>query len=80
MSTAQEIEQAIRSLSASERDKLLRELPAIFSELGSDAEWDRIIKDEKSRRALTQLLNETEADYARQPEKFSPMTPRDFDA
>ena len=65
MSTAQEIEQAIRSLPTEERIKLLRDLPSIFPELGGDAEWDRILQDETPRAELTKLLNEAEADYGR---------------
>jgi len=78
MSTAQEIEQAIRSLSSSERDKLLRTLPSILPELSGHAEWDRIIEDETPRGALTDLLNETEADYKRDPDKFPPMSATDL--
>ena len=63
MSTAQEIEKAIRSLPSDERSKLLRDLPGIFPELGGDPEWDRIIQDETPRAELTKLLNEAEADY-----------------
>jgi hypothetical protein len=80
MSTAQEIEQAIRSLSSSERDKLLRDLPRILPELSEHSEWDRIIQDETPRGALTELLNETEADYARDPHKFPPMNATDLSA
>jgi hypothetical protein len=80
MSTAQEIEKAIRSLSTSERDKLLRDLPRILPELGEDAGWDRIIQEETPRGALTELLSETEADYARDSPKFSPMTATDLNA
>jgi hypothetical protein len=80
MSTAQEIEKAIRSLSTSERDKLLRDLPRILPELGEDAEWDRIMQEETPRGALTELLNETEADYARDSHKLSPMTATDLNA
>jgi hypothetical protein len=79
MSTAQEIEEAIRSLSATERGKLLHDLPIIFPELGGDAEWDRIIQGDKPRRALTKLINETEADYGNDAGKFPPMTSQDFD-
>jgi hypothetical protein len=80
MSTAHEIEQAIRSLSSAERNKLLHDLPNIFPELDGDAEWERIIQDEKPRRALSEMLNETESDYAGDPNKFPPMTPKNFDA
>jgi hypothetical protein len=78
MSTAREIEEAIRSLSALERGKLLHDLPSIFPELAGDAEWDRIIQDDKPRPALTKLLNETEAEYGADPNKFPPMTAKDL--
>ena len=42
MSTAREIEEAIRSLPASERDKLLHHLPGLFPEFAGDTEWERI--------------------------------------
>ena len=76
MSTAQEIEQAIRSLPTDERIKLLRDLPSIFPELGGDSEWDRIIQDETPRAELTKLLNETEAEYGRDASKLPMMPPR----
>ena len=57
MSTAREIEEAIRSLPASERDKLLQQIPDLFPELGGDAEWRRIINDERPRPALSRLLD-----------------------
>ena len=47
MSTAQEIEDAIRSLSPSERAKLLQHLPEILPEFAGDQEWDRIVGDER---------------------------------
>jgi hypothetical protein len=69
MSTAQEIEDAIRSLSPSERAKLLQDLPDILPEFAGDQEWDRIIVDERPRPALSQLLDRyevgLEADAAR---------------
>ena len=36
MSTAQEIENAIRSLSAAERDKLVQHIPQLFPEFAGD--------------------------------------------
>jgi hypothetical protein len=65
MSTAREIEDAIRSLPAPERDKLLNKIPTLFPELGGDAEWERIIGDERPRPALTELLDKTEAEFHR---------------
>jgi hypothetical protein len=54
MSTAQEIEDAIRSLSPSERAKLLPEF------IG-DQEWDRLVVDKRPRPALGQLLDSISA-------------------
>ena len=62
MSTAQEIEDAIRSLSPAEREKLLRHIPKIFPEFAGDSEWDRITHDERARPALSGLLNGYEAE------------------
>jgi hypothetical protein len=53
MSTAHEIEEAIRTLPSSERDKLLRHIPALFPELAGDAEWERVLRDERPRPELS---------------------------
>jgi hypothetical protein len=78
MSTAHEIEEAIRSLSASERKKLLRDIPDLFPELGGDAEWGRIIADERPRPALTELLDKMEAEFRRNPDGFPELNERDL--
>jgi hypothetical protein len=78
MSTAQEIEQAIRSLSSSE-SAISCFAPCRASSLSS-GEWDRIIEDETPRGSLTALLNETEADYKHDPDKFPPMSATDLNA
>jgi hypothetical protein len=78
MSTAHEIAQAIRSLSQSERDKLLHDIPYLFPELGGDAEWERIIADEHPRSMLAQVVDETEREFRRNPDTFPEMTERDF--
>ena len=78
MSTAQEIEDAIRALPASERDKLMRDIPSLFPEF-ADEEWQRIIDDERPRPALSKLLNETEAALRRDPNASPKMKARDFD-
>ena len=70
MSTAQEIEDAIRSLSPSEREKLLQHIPQIFPEFAGDGEWERIARDDRPRPALTELLNRYEADLSEDPEKL----------
>lgn len=60
MSTAREIEEAIRTSPASERKKLLQHIPALFPELAGDAEWQRIIHDARARPELSKLLDETQ--------------------
>lgn len=79
MSTAQEIENAIRSLPPTEREKLLQHLPQLFPEFAGDAEWERIASDERPRPALTELLNRYEADLGKDPEKFPRVAEDDFD-
>jgi hypothetical protein len=78
MSTAREIEEAIRTLPTSERDKLLRHIPALFPELAGDAEWERIIQDERLRPKLSKLLDETEEQLRQNPNAFSQMKASDF--
>jgi hypothetical protein len=80
VSTAREIEEAIRSLPASERAKLLHHIPGLFPELAGDAEWERIINDERPRPALSKLVDETEREFQRNPDAFPKMTDRDFTA
>ncbi len=43
MSTAHEIKGAIRMLSPVEREKLIKDLPALLPELDGDLAWNRII-------------------------------------
>lgn len=64
MNTAREIEEAIRPLSISEREKLLHHIHSIFPELGGDAEWERLIRDERKLPSLTKLLDENEATFS----------------
>jgi hypothetical protein len=78
MSTAHEIEEAIRTLPSSERDKLLRHIPVLFPELAGDAEWDRVIHDERPRPELSKLLDETEGQLHRNPNSLPRMKASDF--
>ena len=78
MSTACEIEEAIRSLPPSERNKLLHDIADLFPELSGDTEWERIITDARPRPALTELLDKTEAEFRRNPDGFPELTERDF--
>lgn len=69
MSTVEQIEAAIRALPRHERDRLVKNLPALFPELDGDAAWDRIIHDDRPRPALSRLLDEAVAeDPATYPE------------
>jgi hypothetical protein len=70
VSTAQEIENAIRSLSPAERDKLVQQIPQLFPEFGGDSEWERIAGDDRPRPTLTKLLNRYEDDLARDSTEF----------
>jgi hypothetical protein len=78
MITAREIEEAIRTLPAAERDKLLQHIPALFPELAGDAEWRRIIRDKQPRPELSRLLDETEEQLRRNANVFSPIKASDF--
>jgi hypothetical protein len=78
MSTAREIEEAIRTLPASERDKLLRHIPALFPELAGDADWERIIQDERPRPELSRLLDETEEQLRRNRNSLPKIKASDF--
>ncbi len=80
MSTAQEIENAIRSLSVVERDKLVQHIPQLFPEFAGDLEWERIARDGRPSPALTEVLNSYEADLARNPDAFPKVAEGDFDS
>jgi hypothetical protein len=79
VSTAQEIENAIRSLSAAEREKLIKHIPQLFPEFAGDSEWERITHDARPRTDLTELLNRYEKDLARDPDAFPKVAEGDFD-
>lgn len=80
MSTAVEIEAAIRTLSPTERKKLVRDLPALLPELEGDAAWEQIIADPRPRPALSKRFDQIEAEYVKQPESFAEIRDADFDA
>jgi hypothetical protein len=70
MSTAQDIEAAIRMLSPLERKKLIQDLPVLLPELDGDMAWNRIIGDARTRPGLTALLDQAEAEYKTNPAAF----------
>ena len=80
MSTAQEIESAIRSLSLTERDKVLQHIPQLFPEFAGDSEWERIAQDDRPRPGLTELLNRYEGELARGSHAFPKVAEGDFDS
>jgi hypothetical protein len=80
MSTAQEIEDAIRTLSKKEREKLVSDLPTILPELSADAEWDRIVNDPRPRPALTALGDSIAAEMRAHPESFPKVKDSDFNS
>lgn len=79
MSTARQIEEAIRALEKTERDKLFQHLPKLFPELAGDFEWERIISDERPRPTLTALVDTYEAELSAKPESFPKAAEGDFD-
>jgi hypothetical protein len=78
MSTVQEIEAAIQALPATEREKLVADLPAILPELNGDAVWERILSDPRPRPALTALGDEIAAQFKANPDRFAEIQDGDF--
>ena len=79
MSTAQEIEAAIRNLSAAEREELISDLPKLLPELDGDAAWEQLIRDARPRPALSILLDQAEAQYRRDPKVLPETSDTEFD-
>ncbi len=79
MSTVQEIESAIRSLSPEEKDQLVKVLPELLPDLDGDAAWERIIRDARPRPAFSALVDTIEADFQRNPNAFPEIQDNDFD-
>lgn len=79
MSTAGEIEAAIRTLSPTERKKLVRDLPALLPELDGDEAWKRIIEDPTPNAALSAHIDAIDAEYQRNPDAFPEINNSDFD-
>ena len=78
MSTVEQIEAAIRSLPAGERDRLVKDLPKLFPEVDGDAAWERIIHDDRPRPAFSRLLDKVEAAVAETPAKYPKTTDDEF--
>ena len=80
MSTAVEIETAIRELSPDERKKLVRALPALLPELDGDEAWKQIIEDAKPSPVLSAYVDAVDAEYRRNPAAFAEIKASDFEA
>lgn len=79
MSTAQQIEEAIRALVKAERDKLFQHLPQLFPELGGGAEWESIIRDDQPRPTFSTLLDRYDANLSAKPDSYPKVAESDFD-
>ena len=79
MSTAIEIEAAIRTLSPTERMKLVRDIPALLPELDGDEAWKRIMEDPTPNPALSAYIDAIDAEYQRTPAAFPEIKDSDFD-
>ena len=79
MSTVDEIEDAIRKLSADERARLAESLPNLVPELDGDARWSQIMNDPRPRPKLEALLDDVDARYRENPEQFPIVQESDFD-
>ena len=78
MSTVAEIEAAIKALAPAERERLADDLPSILPELNGDAQWQRIIRDERPRPALSALGDDIAAKFKANPAAFFEMHDVDF--
>ena len=79
MSTAQEIEAAIRALEKNERDKLFEHLPQLFPELNGDAEWERIMRDGQARPSFSAMIDSYEARLSAEPDAYPKVAESDFE-
>jgi len=79
MSTVAEIEEAIKALPPSERERLAEDLPSILPELRGDLVWQRLIHDERPRPALSALGDEIEEQFKDDAGQFPEITDSDLE-
>ncbi|MDB6057763.1 MAG: hypothetical protein JWO95_1607 [Verrucomicrobiales bacterium] len=79
MSSLQEIETAIGSLSIEDRAKLIHDLPALLPEWEADLAWARILNDPTPSPALSALADSLDREHERNPERFPEIKDSDFD-
>ena len=78
MSSLQEIESAIRDLSAPDRARLIHDLPGLLPELDGDNLWKLIASEARPRPKLEALMDQVDAQYRRDPDSFAVMRDADF--
>lgn len=79
MSSLDEIEAAISSLSPEDQAKLVRDLPGLIPEWEGDLLWQRILCSPKRNAALSALADAVDAEFERNPEAFGKITDGDFE-
>ena len=79
MSSLEEIELAITSLSPDDRARLVKDLPALLPEWEGDLAWARILHDPTPSPALSSIVDEVDAQYRQNPEAFPEIRESDFD-
>ena len=79
MSSLQEIELAISSLSSEDQAKLVRDLPVLLAGREADAAWQKILGDPTPSPALSSLADAVDAEYRGNPEAFPEIKDADFE-
>jgi hypothetical protein len=78
MSTAQEIENAIRALPQNERQKLIEDLPSVLPELSTSDEWLNVLNDPRPRPALSALGDSVAAEIKNDPAAYPIISEENF--
>jgi len=79
VSSLQEIELAISSLSSEDQAKLVQDLPALLAGREGDLAWQRILRDPTPSPALSRLADAVDAEYRCNPEAFPEIKESDFE-
>ena len=79
MSSLQEIELAIGSLSPEDQARLLRDLPALLPAWEGELAWRRIIREPAPNAALSRLVDTVDAEFRTNPNAFPEITDSDFE-
>jgi hypothetical protein len=79
VSSLQEIELAISSLSREDQAKLVQDLPALLPGYEGDLAWQRILRNPTPSPALSKLADAVDAAFSRDPEVFPEIKDSDFE-